>query len=82
MELHCSFAGEIEETEAAINYEEYYISRGQNYFSTAQIISQAVCFVALDLAVLVKCLLFIHIPPYVHVIPAKYLVWQESKADR
>ena len=39
----------IEETEDAINYDEYYISRAQNLLSTAQAISHAACSVAHDL---------------------------------
>tara|TARA_Y100000590_G_scaffold469742_1_gene659454 strand:+ start:15865 stop:17274 length:1410 start_codon:yes stop_codon:yes gene_type:complete len=39
----------IEETEDAINYDEYYNSRGQNLLSTAQAISHAACSVAHDL---------------------------------
>ena len=39
----------IEETEATIDYEKYYTTRGQNLLSTAQAISHAACSVACDL---------------------------------
>ena len=39
----------IEETERAINFNEYYISRGKNLLNTSQAISNAACSVANDL---------------------------------
>ena len=38
----------IEETESAINYQEYYIARGNKHLNTAQAISHAACSVAYD----------------------------------
>ena len=38
----------IEETESAINYQDYYISRGNKHLNTAQAISHAACSVAYD----------------------------------
>ena len=41
----------IEQTEDTINYDEYYISHGQNRISTAQAISHAACSVDHDLGI-------------------------------
>ena len=38
----------IEETESAINYQDYYIARGKRHLNTAQAISHAACSVAYD----------------------------------
>ena len=38
----------IDETESAINYQDYYISRGNKHLNTAQAISHAACSVAYD----------------------------------